>query len=351
MKELITITPEVAEISTKPTIAEIVATAIQTTVETAKSDINYDLFCFWADTLTGNEKTKAQYRKQVFYFISYLETNGIARPTTLTVEQYQDFLLDSKTPKTVASYISALSKFFTWADNYNIYPNIVKAVKRVKVDNTEFRHDYFELEEVMQMLNTFDTSTVKGARDYAITLLMAVAGLRTIEVVSALIKDITKHGTERRLYVMGKGDAGHSTYTADKSDFVKLPDLVYNAIQHYLDLRQPKTNSEPLFTNLSRATAQGTTPAMTTRSIRRLAKATFAEIGITDDKHTAHSLRHTTATLLIQNGCTLEQVQQVLRHTSSATTKIYTHATTRANNHSEQILADALSSIMPTAEG
>ena len=81
---------------------------------------------------------------------------------------------------------------------------------------------------------------------------------------------------------------------------------------------------------------------MTTRSISRAAKEYMVEIGLDDERHTAHSLRHTAATLNLLNGATLEETQQLLGHASITTTQIYAHALERANNNSEYRIAAAV---------
>ena len=64
--------------------------------------------------------------------------------------------------------------------------------------------------------------------------------------------------------------------------------------------------------------------------------------GLKSDRLTAHSLRHTTATLNLLNGGTPEETMQLLRHSNLNTTLIYSHTIERANNKSEERVAKAI---------
>ena len=81
---------------------------------------------------------------------------------------------------------------------------------------------------------------------------------------------------------------------------------------------------------------------MTTRSISRIAKNSLISADLNRERLTAHSLRHTTATLNLMNGATLEETQQLLRHSNINTTLIYVHSLERAKNESENRIANVL---------
>ena len=81
---------------------------------------------------------------------------------------------------------------------------------------------------------------------------------------------------------------------------------------------------------------------MTTRSISRLVKDHLVDAGMDSDRLTAHSLRHTAATLNLLNGGSVEETQQLLDHRNINTTLIYSHALERAKNNSENRIAKAI---------
>ena len=149
---------------------------------------------------------------------------------------------------------------------------------------------------------------------------MLRTGLRTIEVSRAQIGDICYMGEQRVLKIWGKGKS-----EAEKGkgfNFVVLIDEVYNPIKRYLEAdRRGARSGEPLFTSRSH---QNQGEQISTRTISGLCKAGLKAIGLDGKEYTAHSLRHTTASLLLGHGQTLLAVQHVLRHVSVNTTQRYT---------------------------
>ena len=81
---------------------------------------------------------------------------------------------------------------------------------------------------------------------------------------------------------------------------------------------------------------------MTTRSISRVVKNNLRAVGLNSDRLTAHSLRHTAATLNLLHGGTVEETQRLLGHHNLNTTMIYVHALERQKNNSELRVADAI---------
>ena len=161
---------------------------------------------------------------------------------------------------------------------------------------------------------------------------MVTTGLRTISIVRADIGDIRTAGDSVALYYQGKGHE-------EKADYVKIAEPVEDAIRKYLVLRGETDSSAPLFSSISNRNSGG---RMTTRSISRVAKNHLIEIDLNSDRLTAHSLRHTAATLNLLNGGTVEETKQLLGHSNINTTLIYSHALERAKNDSENRIAKAI---------
>ena len=197
---------------------------------------------------------------------------------------------------------------------------------------TSIKKDALTINQCQALLQSIDISTSKGLRDRAIISLMMTAGLRTIEVVRADVGDLHSFANSVYLSIQGKG---HD----EKSAKVLVASQVYGFIQEYLQTRKNLSNSEPLFTSTSR---RNFNQRLDTQSISKLVKKKFREISIDDNRHTAHSLRHTAATQALLNGVPLTQVQQVLRHSNINTTLIYSHAIERMKNKSEQTVADVI---------
>ena len=71
-------------------------------------------------------------------------------------------------------------------------------------------------------------------------------------------------------------------------------------------------------------------------------KKAMKDIGFDDSRHTAHSLRHTAATLMLRSGEELSNVKQVLRHANVQTTMIYAHALEREQNNAELAVSNLI---------
>lgn len=299
--------------------------------ELAVQDIGVELFTRWINYLDAKPKTIETYTRAIRQFFVFLQANGITRPTREDIIAYRELLKADHKPTTVQSYIMAVKQFFNWTSQEGIYPNIAEKVKSAKLD-TEHKKDYLTTKQVGDLLKNIDRSTLKGLRNYAIISLMVTSGLRTIEVVRANIEDLRTVADFTVLFLQGKGHE-------EKNQYVKVPEPVEDAIRAYLKARGTAKPNEPLFASESNRNNGG---RMTSKSISRIAKNSLIEAGLESDRLTAHSLRHTTATLNLLNGGTIEETQQLLRHTNINTTLIYSHALERAKNNSEDRVAKAI---------
>lgn len=293
--------------------------------------LTQDLFSRWIAFIDASPKTVEAYTKGIKYFGEYLSVCGIRQPTRETVIAYRDELKKNHKPTTVQSYLEAVKLFFQWTEQERLYPNIAAHIKGAKLDS-EYKRDYLTTKQVSKLLDAIDTSTLKGLRDYAVLSLMVTTGLRTISIVRADIGDIRTAGDSVALYYQGKGHE-------EKADYVKIAEPVEEAIRKYLVVRGQTDSSAPLFSSISNRNSGG---RMTTRSISRVAKNHLIEIDLKSDRLTAHSLRHTAATLNLLNGGTVEETKQLLGHANINTTLIYSHALERAKNDSENRIAKAI---------
>lgn len=289
---------------------------IETTKQLVLKQSNLeDLFKQFIIFIDASPNTIRTYRGSLKQWFIYLRQNQIVQPTAETVRQYRDYLQENgKKPTTVKNYIIAVKRFFQWTEEAGLYPNIAKHIKSGRLSKN-FKRDYLTGSQSRQILAHIDQSTIKGKRDYAMLVTMLTMGLRTIEVTRANIEDIRTKGNTTVLYVQGKG---HD----EKDDLIRMPQHVESAIRDYLSVRKAKDLSEPLFVSTSNHNANG---RMTTRSIRRIVKTAFISAGYDSPRLTAHSTRHTAATLSLLNGATLQQTQELLRHKNIGTTEIYAH--------------------------
>lgn len=254
------------------------------------------------------------YRKAIKQFFEYVEMHGITAPTRETVIDWREDMKESHSASTVQTYMIAVRRFFQWASNAGYYSNIADGVKGVKVSRSHKR-DYLTQQQAKHLLSNIDQTTSTGKRDFAIVALMISCGLRDIEVARANICDLKAKGGRTVLYIQGKG-------RDDRDEFITVPAPTEEAIRRYLSTRSEAKGNEPLFISESRR-CKGA--RLSTRTISGIVKEELRGAGFNSDRLTAHSLRHTAATLALLNGCDIRQVQQFLRHASINTTEIYSH--------------------------
>ena len=256
------------------------------------------------------ENSRNVYRRGLQYFFKWVENTGrtISELTRADIITFKDSLLSTHSNLSVASYLVALRRFYEWAEGNKLYPNIAKGIKSPKRKNAYLK-EHLRENQIAELLAHYEGNT----RDYAIVNLLLRTGLRCIEVVRANVEDITFKGGQRILKIWGKG-------RDDKDTFVVLTDKAYAPIRAYLDTRKTATLKEPLFISTSNRNLCG---RLTTRTISKICKEGLCAIGLDAHEYTAHSLRHTTAVMLLKHG-TLSDVQSVLRHASPATSQIYT---------------------------
>ncbi len=297
----------------------------------APAVLSQELFTRWVSFIEASPRTIEAYRKAINYFLQWMLNNHILHPTRADIIKYRDYLKANYKPTTVKSYLAAVKLFFQWTAQEGFCPNIAQHIKGAKLDN-DFKKDPLTTKQAAKLLQTVDTSNLAGLRDYAIISLMVTSGLRTIEVRRANIDDLRTVGDCTVLYVQGKG-------RDEKTEYVKVVQQVENAIRSYLQARGETNPQAPLFASTSNNSKGG---RLSTHSISGLCKHNLVEAGLNSERITAHSLRHTTATINLLNGATLEETKQVLRHKHINTTMIYSHHIERAKNTSEERVAQAI---------
>ena len=270
--------------------------------------------------LDVKESSRRLYGRTLKQFFSWVDLEGLRLPelTKADIAEYKSYLENTLklSPVTIGGYIVSLRKFYEWIEAEGLYKNITKGIKTPQRSQA-FEKQYLSERKSRELLEYFKGNSL---RDYAIVNLMLRTGLRTIEVSRAQIGDICYMGEQRVLKIWGKGKS-----EADKGrdyNFVVLTDKTYLPIKNYLEAtRRGAKSGEPLFTSNSH---QNQGEQLSTRTISGLCKEGLKAIGLDGKEYTAHSLRHTTASLLLGHGETLLAVQHVLRHASVNTTQRYT---------------------------
>lgn len=346
---------------------QVPATTTQTTLATT-ARFTPSLFTDFVRFVDGSQKTTKTYVNNLKQFAVWTRYQNVEQPIREDVLMYRDWLttehqaieyadtelgwayrLDASgnpvivtcKPATVRLYMQSVKQFFKWTATNNLYPNIAEQIKTPKVRNDIHKKDALTPSEVLvveqsitskatekttqQENQTKDTkgriqrSTEQGKRMYAIYLLAVNAGLRTVEISRANVKDLECKGGQAYLYVWGKG---HSE--ADQKKPINKE--VYKAIKDYLASRTDKpTGSSPLFVATGNR-SHGKRIAPTT--ISTMLKQALVGAGFESERLTAHSLRHTAGTSVQSLTNNLYATQNYMRHTSPTTTEIYLHVET-----------------------
>lgn len=283
----------------------------------------------YLNDLDVKETTKTGYLKSLTNFFKYLELNSVVSVSKTTILDYKNWLIEQDlTVGTINSRLIALKSLYKWLDINEITKDIAKSVKILKASR-EPKKVSLTTNQISELLNSIETDTEKGLRDYALILMFITTGLRVSELANALTEDMTTIQDESVLYVMRKGHF-------EKDCYVVLPAFTLKALYKYHASRS--TKGKHLFTGLRKSSGVG----LTSSAITKIVKERFRAIGLNSNKITAHSLRHTAITLALLNGSSIIDVQSLANHKSLATTSLYFHQTNRIINNAESVIANTL---------
>jgi len=234
---------------------------------------------------------------------------------TDVVRTYLAFLNEKQYSKaTIARKLATLRSFYKFLVKRNqLTSNPVVAVRTPKQEKKLPR--FLDYEEVKKLLNTPPQDNWLGARDRAILETLYSTGIRVSELVALNMDDVDFLGEV--VHIRGKGK---------KERITPIGSSALQVIQYYMEYRnkraQNNTNfdSKVLFVNKHGR-------RLSTRSVRRKMDKYLKMAGL-DPAISPHTLRHSFATHMLNNGADLRSVQELLGHQSLSTTQIYTHLTT-----------------------
>ena len=278
------------------------------------------------------EQSKRSYRKSLKAFKEWIDEHGIAQPTKQDVKDWCN-AMDAANFSTATKNLrlTTVRNFYKWlASEYGV-ANIADGLKGWK-ETKEHRRGFLSCDEMRKLLGVVDTSTLQGKRDKAILAVMMTAGLRTIEISRLHVGDVKHNGGVCYLDVLGKG--------RDDVEAVKLSRKAEQLIRDWLAAREGKdiiSEASPLFCSLA---INGFGDVLSANSVSTLTKRYLEKAGLKTKAITAHSLRHSLATVSLLKGASLMEVQQQLRHANLSTSQIYMHESERAQNRCTDLVAD-----------
>lgn len=221
---------------------------------------------------------------------------------------------------TVARKIATLRSFYKWMQLRRMISNNPMLLIRTP-KQTKRLPKAITVEQVDKLLSVPDNRDTLGARDRAILETLYSTGVRVSELVDLNRSDLDMN--EQAMRVRGKGK---------KERIVPLGTHALAAIRHYLTLLEP----DPRFATLRQRSMVESNLSLfvnknggrlSSRSVRRKLDK-YLKTADLDPSISPHTLRHSFATHLLDNGADLRSVQELLGHQSLSTTQIYTHLST-----------------------
>lgn len=259
--------------------------------------------------------TMVAYSADLLRHVEFCIASGVKEPGAVGCEDIRAFFSELKNNglgvRSRARYLAALRGFYTFAlDEGWIGHNPVSEIETPKLLQT-LPH-VLSLAEVEALLESCSSETSLGMRDRAMLEVLYACGLRVTELVSLQLNDY--HPASGYIKTMGKGD---------KERIVPIGEAAMEVLHHYLTHGRPALlrgrQSNHVFLNRSAG-------GLTRQGFWKIIKRRAAEAGINKNV-TPHTLRHSFATHLLENGADLRVVQVLLGHADISTTQIYTHVT------------------------
>ena len=263
------------------------------------------------------DNTVIGYRSDLLVFNDFLRKKGKLDPRKIEKKDVTDYLLslleDKKTASTLARKIVSIRSLC----KYMLLENLIQKDPAANIDSPKLaKHFPYVLsqEQAEELLELPDTTTLVGKRDRAMLEVAYGAGLRVSELVNLKIHDINMELGYIRC--IGKGN---------KERITPIGSMAIAALNDYLDnarqkiMREKKT--DVLFLTCSNRSVG---KPLTRQGFWKIIKDYGMMMNI---DLTPHTLRHSLATHLLENGADLRIVQEVLGHADISTTQIYTHLT------------------------
>lgn len=273
---------------------------------------DYLRFCQVERGLSDN--TITAYQQDLTEFLQFVKKEQLSTWPT-EANEIDAFLArqkdQNKANSSISRMISSLRKFYQWLARSDIQ----KLNPMVEIDAPKKERRLplaLSVQEVNKLLAQPDTSHKLGLRDRALLETLYATGLRVSELINLKMEDI--HADLKLIKVLGKGA---------KERLVPISELALSWLKKYdqqvragLLLRKGAASDYVFLNSRGRK--------LTRQAVWQMIKRYCRKAGIKKDV-TPHTLRHTFATHLLENGADLRVVQEILGHADISTTQIYTN--------------------------
>jgi site-specific recombinase XerD len=281
------------------------------------------------------DNTQENYKKYLQKFFHWLDEtkNSSLLPHQLTSDHIWAYRLYlSRTPSPATGkllgkgtqnyYLIALRAFLSYFVAKDILSLPPDKIALPKPDKSAKTVKFLNLEQIGKLLDSVDPKDDISIRDRAILEAFFSTGLRIAELTALNLEQFNslKDKKDMELGVIGKGGKPRVVYFSERAlDYIRKYLEVRNDIKH--------ADQKALFINF-RDKSDNADARLTPRSIERMVKK-YALLSGVPIFTTPHTLRHSYATDLLNQGVDLRSIQEFLGHSNIATTQIYTHVTNK----------------------
>jgi len=251
----------------------------------------------------NSDNTIKSYNIDLKNFFDYLEKN-IKEVNTEDIYKYIEYLKGKYVYNTVIRKVSCIKSLFKFCYMEKLIDK--DPSNKIKNLNKEKRlPEILTLEEIKKIINSFD-HTPENRRNQMICKMLIATGARISEILNLEIKNVENTDFEF-VKVFGKGS---------KYRYIPIYPELENELKEYINVYRSQLKSSVgsflLF------------PGIRRENFWKVLNKHALNVGIEKKIH-PHLFRHSTATLLLENGADIRMVQEILGHASIKTTEIYTH--------------------------
>lgn len=276
------------------------------------SELVDDFFAFLTVEKGDEKSTIETYTDDLNQFIAFVKDKDVA---LLTRDDIEDFVQDLSTKGLMTSTIirraTTVRCFYIFLDKEGLLK--VSLIGLFLPKGEKHLPNVLSMEEVEDLLDGFDLNKPGELRDKAMMETMYASGLRVSELLNLERGNVNFQ--QGYVKIRGKGE---------KERIVPIGEYALDYLQEYIDKvrsKNPGARTKYMFLN-------NKGEPISRQYFWRKIKFYAARAGI-EENISPHTLRHSFATHLLENGANLKQVQEMLGHSKIETTQIYTHVSTK----------------------
>ncbi len=269
-----------------------------------------DFITYLLQVKNASKSTLSSYERDLKRLTAFLDSKGIKRPDEVTATALNSYILflerEGFSTATISRNVASMKAFFHYVlEIHMTKEDPTKMIKAPRIDKKA--PEILTVAEVERLLQQPDGSTAKGIRDKAMLELLYATGMRVTELITVQMEDLNL----KLSYVVCRDE--------EKERVIPFGPAAQKAILQYLEESREQflkgRDSGFLFVNCSGH-------SMSRQGFWKLMKQYAKEAGIKADI-TPHTIRHSFAAHLVQNGADLKAVQEMMGHADIATTQIY----------------------------